>query len=273
MYRFETDTREVIDCETPVETISGGATQTIHTNLLIAGYRPAGIAAISVDIRGTRTITVTPTSDNGCAAGTTDYIANGDRTELAAAPTPTPHPPTAIPVPGISKTFFGSAVTVDSYPVSGTTPGAIIVSIRANGPYSDWAKERAEAVTVAVPRYRFELVGAGAQCRIHVTARPAITFAYTVTLPRWNQPTGASRSTITWWSDEIQSVARHERHHIELWRAGATRLTDAVATSSCANVNDRLATIARAISRQQCEFDLKEYGAAMGLTLETCLAR
>jgi predicted secreted Zn-dependent protease len=271
-YRLESDVREVIDCQTPVETITAGATRTTRTTLLIAGYRPAGTAVVSVDIRGTRSVAVTPVTDNGCAGEAIEYTANGEETELAAAPTPTAKPTPPPNIPGVGKSFFGAGVTVETYRVTGDTPAEILASIRRNGPYSDWAKARAEAVTQAVPRYRFELRGTGADCRIHVTTRPAIVFVYTITLPRWSQPSRASRSTVSWWTDEIQRVSRHERHHVELFRDGATRLSQAVDQSTCANVQDRLAKIAREINRQQCEFDLKEYGAAMGLTLASCLA-
>jgi hypothetical protein len=36
-------------------------------------------------------------------------------------------------------------------------------------------------------------------------------------------------------------------------------------------VASRLAAVAREIATQQCEFDLREYGAAMGLTLASCV--
>ncbi|MBA2381374.1 MAG: DUF922 domain-containing protein [Chloroflexi bacterium] len=272
MYRLEVEEREVIDCPTPVETIADGATWVSHTSLLIAGYRAAGTAVVKVDIRGTRTVSVTPVGDNGCIPEKIEYIANGQETELAAAPTATPRPTRTTSVPGISKNFFGSGVTIETYRVGGASPGEIIASIRSNGPYSDWAKTRAEAVTRVVPKYRFELVGTGASCHVSITTRPAVIYVYTITLPRWSPPTGVAGSTISWWNDEIQSVARHERHHVELFRAGATRLSGAVASSTCANVGSRLATIGRDINRQNCEFDLKEYGTAMGLTLSSCLA-
>jgi hypothetical protein len=50
-------------------------------------------------------------------------------------------------------------------------------------------------------------------------------------------------------------------------------MTNALGTSTCANVSDHLGVIVKDIDEQQCEFDLKEYGTALGLTLSSCLNR
>jgi len=39
-------------------------------------------------------------------------------------------------------------------------------------------------------------------------------------------------------------VATHERHHVEIYRSGASRMTNALGTSTCANVSDHLGAIA-----------------------------
>ena len=80
------------------------------------------------------------------------------------------------------------------------------------------------------------------------------------------------QATVLWWAKEIQRVATHERHHVEIYRDGAARMTDALAHSTCANVSDHLRAIVDDIDTQQCEFDLKEYGSALGLSLTSCLA-
>jgi hypothetical protein len=50
-------------------------------------------------------------------------------------------------------------------------------------------------------------------------------------------------------------------------------MTAALGTSTCANVADHLTAIVRDIDTAQCEFDLKEYGSALGLSLTSCLTR
>jgi predicted secreted Zn-dependent protease len=176
-------------------------------------------------------------------------------------------------VPTIQASFFGSGAALVNYTVSGSTISQIVGSIRAHGPWSEWIHARAEALTKAVPKYRFDLVGASGSCRIDVNAKPAVVFTFTITLPKWSRPKAADSATVRWWAGELLRVATHERHHVDIYRDGAARMTDAVANSTCATLPGRLAAIVKDIDTQQCEFDLKEYGAALGLSLSSCLAQ
>ena len=272
MYRSEEDRTETIDCEDGFGPVAGGATRTTDTSLLIAGYRPVGTAAITVDIRGTRSVRISPIGASACAAESLDYLADGRQTEFAAAPTPTPKPTAAAQMPGVASSFFGSGAKVQTYGVTGRTREQISASIEANGPWSDWLNGRAEALTKAVPKYRFTLAQGAPQCRIVVTAKPAVIFSYTITLPGWTKPKNADPATVRWWSAELLRVATHERHHVEIYRDGATRMTAAIADSSCSNVSAHLSVIVHDIDVRQCQFDLDEYGAALGLSLSSCLA-
>ena len=273
MYQYEADRTETIVCNDGFESVADGATRVSHTILRIAGYRPSGTAAITVDIRGTRAVDVTPRADSGCSAETLSYVANGQRTEFATAPTSTPKDATPATIPAIGNAFFGSGAKVVTYEVVGSSVDQIIASIQASGPFSDWLHARAEALTTAAPKYRFVLSGAAGHCHVQVTAKPAIIFTFTITLPSWSRPKSIDQATVLWWAKEIQRVATHERHHVEIYRDGATRMTDALAHSTCGNVSDQLRTIVDDIDTQQCQFDLKEYGSALGLSLTSCLAR
>jgi predicted secreted Zn-dependent protease len=273
MYRYEADRTETVECNDGFETIPDGATRVSHTILLIAGYRLVGTAVVSVDMRGTRAVTLTPVGGRGCSAETLDYAANGEATRFAVAPTPTPKPTAAPTVPVIGGSFYGSGAKVVSYQVSGSSMAQIIASIRANGPWSDWIHARAEAVTKAVPKYRFTLTEIAGVCHIVPTARPAVIFTYTITLPGWSRPKTAGAATVRWWAGELLRVATHERHHVEIYRDGAARMTEAVAHSTCGNVSSKIAAIVKDIDTQQCQFDVDEYGAALGLTLSSCLAQ
>jgi predicted secreted Zn-dependent protease len=272
-YRYEADRTESVACNDGFADVPDGATRSTHTILLIAGYRPIGTAVVSVDIRGTRTVVITPVGGSGCPAEDLDYTANGEATEFAAAPTPTPKPTAPPKIPVIGSSFFGSGAKVVTYQVTGSSMSQIIASIQTNGPLSDWIDARAEGLTAAVPRYRFVLSQVAGQCRIVPTAQPAIIFTFTITLPSWNRPKNADSATVRWWAGELLRVATHERHHVEIYRSGASRMTNALGTSTCANVSDHLGAIVKDIDEQQCEFDLKEYGTALGLTLSSCLNR
>ena len=273
MYRYEADRTDPVACNDGLEDVPNGATGTSHTVLLIAGYRPAGTAVVSVDIRGTRTVQITPVGGSGCSPESLDYTANGEATEFAAAPTPTPRPSAPPKIPVIGASFFGSATKVVTYQVSGSTMTQIINSIESNGPTSDWLHARAEGLTSAVPRYRFVFSQVAGHCKIVTTAKPAIIFTFTITLPSWTRPKNVDPATVRWWAGELLRVATHERHHVDIYRDGAARMTSALATSTCANVSEHLGAIVRDIDAKQCEFDLREYGAALGLTLASCLNR
>ena len=273
MYRYEADREASVACNDGVAVVPDGATATSHTTLLIAGYRPTGTAVVTVDIRGTRTVRIEPKADSTCGSRVLEYTANGEKTEFAAAPTPTPKAPVDPKVPTIAASFFGSGATLVTYRVGGATIDQIVGAIRANGPWSDWIHARAEALTKAVPRYRFDLVGTSGSCSIDVSSNPAVVFSFTITLPKWSRPKTADAATVRWWAGELQRVAVHERHHVEIYRDGAARMTDAVAHSTCATLPGKLSAIVRDVDTQQCEFDLKEYGAALGLSLASCLNR
>jgi len=273
MYRYEADRTETIACDDGFESVPDGATRVSHTILLIAGYRAPGTSAISVDIRGTRQVEVTPRGGSGCPAETYSYTANGQKTEFAVAPTPTPQSSVPPKIPAIPNSFFGPGAKVVTYQVVGSTVEQIIGSIQANGPFSDWLHARAEALTTAIPKYRFVLSGTAGHCHIEVTAKPAIIFTFTITLPGWTRPKSVDQATVLWWATELQRVATHENHHVEIYRDGAARMTAALAQSTCANVARHLRTIVDDIDMQQCEFDLEEYGSALGLTLTSCLAQ
>src|SRR5258706_13620110 len=99
MYRYEGDRIETVACSDGFEDVPNGATRASHTILLIAGYRPVGTAVVSVDIRGTRSVQITPVGGSGCSPESLDYTANGHANQFAAGPTATPQatPPPEIP--------------------------------------------------------------------------------------------------------------------------------------------------------------------------------
>jgi predicted secreted Zn-dependent protease len=126
-------------------------------------------------------------------------------------------------------------------------------------------------VTRALPHFRFTLVTTLGHCRIEVTAKPAVTYTFAITLPSWSRPTNVDSATVVWWSSELTRVATHERHHVDLYRTAAARMTNAVGVSTCANVSANVSAIVKDVNTQQCEFDLQEYGSALGLTLSSCV--
>lgn len=180
-------------------------------------------------------------------------------------------PPSVAAVPAYGSSFFGPNTSVATYAVSGSTPAQIVESILSNGPPDQWVGGRAEALTLAFPHDRLTFEQVGSTCRVVASADPAIYFSFRITIPSWTPTRGAASATVTWWRTEISRVATHEKHHVDLWRAAGAAMTKAAAGSTCTNLVSRLTKIATDTRRANCEFDLDEYGRAMGLTLDSCL--
>jgi len=189
---------------------------------------------------------------------------------LEPLPTPTPLP-TAPPGGTYGSAFFGPGTTVKTYAVTGASPADIELSIGIHGPIDQWLPGRAEALTLARAVEDFELQPFNDDCRLVPTADPPVHFEFTITLPRWTAPEQPDPSTVAWWQHELARAATHEKHHVDLWRAAGARMATAVALSTCANVTSNLNAIVRATTRANCQFDLDEYGRALGLTLESCV--
>jgi predicted secreted Zn-dependent protease len=184
-------------------------------------------------------------------------------------PRPTPEPPPDLATFG--PAFFGPNTSVDTYRVTGATPLDIVASMLAHGPRNAWLDQRAEAQTRAVPHVRIAFSGTGSSCRIVAKEKPAIYYSFEITLPRWDPPSSASRTTVTWWNAELKRAATHENHHVDLWRAAGVTMTKATQTATCSTITAKLAAIVKSTVRENCEFDMKEYGAALGLSLQACL--
>jgi predicted secreted Zn-dependent protease len=160
---------------------------------------------------------------------------------------------------------------VRSYGVSGSTPYEIFASMQDHGPFDRWVGLRAEALTVARASEHVELRPTATDCQVVATAQPPVTFTFTITLPRWSPPKHPDKATVAWWNAELTRAATHEKHHVDLWRSAGKQMSAAVATSSCTNLSAHFSAIIRQANRANCEFDLDEYGRALGLTLESCL--
>jgi predicted secreted Zn-dependent protease len=143
--------------------------------------------------------------------------------------------------------------------------------MEANGPRLAWLDGAAAAVTQTEASFNFDLRDSSSGCRIVTGSRPAIELDYSVVLPKWDPPSNASNATVEWWNDEFRDIAIHERTHVEIYREGVEELNEIVASSTCDNLEDRFEDAWADLSREQCEFDMREYGAALGLSIERCL--
>jgi predicted secreted Zn-dependent protease len=191
------------------------------------------------------------------------------------APTPAPLPTAAPPIPTIADVVsrYLSGVPITYYEVFGSTPSQLSASMDANGPWSDWLQRRTAGLTTTEIHAGIVFVSSSyGTCLVETTSVPAITYTFVVTLPHWSPSAGASSSTVNWWTTELEDTARHEAHHVELNNNSLPALNDAVSTNGCSTLDAALKTIFAETHRQNCIFDLEEYGYALGLTLDSCLA-
>ncbi len=193
-------------------------------------------------------------------------------------PAPTPEPQVAGPgAPGLPAFGPGSfpashAVTVTYYAVSGSTPHEIHASIDSNGPWSDWIGGNAQAHVETRSSFNFTFQGDGfGGCVIRPTGEQPVTITYNVLLPSWTPPAGASVRTVNWWTETILETVAHEGHHISIYESYLPLMNDAVRSGTCETVPVDLERLWADGRRDNCEFDLAEYGYAAGLTLESCL--
>ena len=213
----------------------------------------------------------------GAAVKVAQVPADATRPVGSLPPLPTP-PPTPKPTPppsaeAIAPSFFGAGVTISTYEVSGDTPSEISSSIGANGPYLKWLGGNAAGQTEMKSAYGFSYRSGSGACQIVITSSPAIRLTYTIVLPRWTAPSGAPPTTIRWWNAFLRGIATHEKVHVDIYRSTAARLNSALASSTCANAERHLDAVWNDAQRENCEFDMKEYGASAGLSLESCLAQ
>jgi predicted secreted Zn-dependent protease len=191
-------------------------------------------------------------------------------------PRPTPRPtPVPLPrVPSITGSFFGPGVKVTWYRIAGDTPMALGASIQRHGPYHRWLGHRAEALTESSIQSRFSMQPDGyGGCKIVYGARPAIKMTFTIVLPRWKPLKTADPSTVRWWIDELLRAARHERMHVRIYIAATRKANKVLASSTCATEQRRLNAVWRQAQRDNCQFDMDEYGKASGLTMKACMAQ
>ncbi len=100
----------------------------------------------------------------------------------------------------------------------------------------------------------------------------SVTITYHVVLPSWAPPSGVPSRTVAWWTDTIHETVAHEGHHITLYEEHLPAMNEAVRSGTCASVEADLERLITDAQRANCEFDLAEYGYALGLTLESCMA-
>jgi predicted secreted Zn-dependent protease len=184
--------------------------------------------------------------------------------------------PTSAPPPELTKLgrdFFGPDVDVRTYEVNGRTRAEIARSIEANGPRLEWLGGTAAAVTQVRASANFTLRGSASNCQVVTTGDEAIDFSYRITLPSWDAPSNAPAATVDWWNDEFRAIAVHERTHVEIYRDGIDELNEVVESSTCENLESRLDRAWAPINREQCEFDMREYGAELGLSIDECLSQ
>ena len=188
-------------------------------------------------------------------------------------PIPSMPPVAGLPsIPTIDGTMFSGPTQVQTYEINGITPNELVRSIATNGPPDAWTGGHAEATTRVHVSYQFRERTLGGSCEIVPDSPTPISLSYTVTIPHWAPPPGATATTRQWWIDELTTTVVHENHHVEIWQSYVPAFNDAVLNGTCDGLAADLDSIALKANTDNCQFDLDEYGTAAGLRLEDCLA-
>lgn len=82
-YAYEAGTSGSADCEAGGLIVRDGANRRVDTSLVIATFRIAGTATERQSIQGSRTVTIEPKADSGCAPSSLVYPALGQASRAA----------------------------------------------------------------------------------------------------------------------------------------------------------------------------------------------
>jgi predicted secreted Zn-dependent protease len=176
-------------------------------------------------------------------------------------------------IPEFDSTHFPARerVGVAFYEVRGSTPDDIWFWISSQGPHNDWLGGAAQAHVDADVIYDFHYENGLDGCEVVIDAPQPVTLTYEVVLPHWTPPQGVADGTVDWWIHTITETVVHEGTHISIYEGFSDRLNEAVLTGTCASVTRALEAIFLEADVANCEFDVSDYGAELGLTLESCL--
>jgi predicted secreted Zn-dependent protease len=109
-------------------------------------------------------------------------------------------------------------------------------------------------------------------------ADPEVVAEVTCTLPAWRSPSSAPADLVSHWAGYVDALERHEQGHIDLARAAATAIHEALRTlPPCATEAALLAaaeaTVAAALAeiraREHAYDEATGHGAAQGVSLDS----
>jgi predicted secreted Zn-dependent protease len=110
-------------------------------------------------------------------------------------------------------------------------------------------------------------------CAVVTPDGEGLSISFLVDIPDWSPDAASTSYIINWWNAEILRVAIHEKHHVNDGNEMVVEASQALKTSNCDNVETNLNTVYTNWEKADCQFDLDEYGTAMGETMATCMAK
>lgn len=144
--------------------------------------------------------------------------------------------------------------TLKYFPIYGTTPRELHVSMYANGPFNEIVKQHVAAECGWRIRWKFDYIRERGQCRI---GKFKITLSTEITFPKWQNPEAADESVRRAWARVAKTIRTHEDGHkangIEAANVLARRLHALPAFDTCELL---YAEISRAGKRIYAEYAL-----------------
>lgn len=146
------------------------------------------------------------------------------------------------------------------YDVTGTSVTALRASMDAQGPV-DSGGRRNDAFTTWNIDWTWPLAPDGT-C---ILSGATITFAITVTFPRWFPTTATPASLITRWNAYESALVTHESGHVTFVIATADDVLAAIKGATCATADSAAQAVVARIRQHDVDYDAEtDYGATEG---------
>lgn len=175
--------------------------------------------------------------------------------------------PTAQPAPAIQLVAV-APLTIDVwnaseryFSVTGSTPGEIVASAKANVPADPSGVKRATMAYAGpiVWHHRPSYVQDPATGSCTMTA-VASSVAYQATLPQWTASSRVPQALLAWWLIVLEHIKEHESQHIRIFEKYVGSLPSRIVGQPCSAWDAKIAQWSAELVAAQSAFDAVEAG-------------
>ena len=143
----------------------------------------------------------------------------GERKPPAAKATTLTYKPSHSANPEANVEIEESAI--EYYPIRGTTPLELHMSMIHNGPFNEIVQRRVYAEIATRYRWKFDYTREAGKCRIN---KFVVTLSATITMPRWLDEANGTPEARAIWPTVLAKIRQHEDGHKAISTEGANVL-------------------------------------------------